>query len=186
MKKFSSRLFCVIIITGFCLMLYWVEGSKWSSQEVARYNGGYGTFDMKTYDVNMVENVLSIMDPEGYQISYRYYIGDALFIVFFGLLQCMISRIVYHSLKSRTQFLNIIFILSISIPILRGITDIIENTMLVYTLMSYPKINMLMIEVASIATQIKLRCIKFWGLLMLVGLLMRVILKCKGIIYKKE
>jgi hypothetical protein len=186
MKKYSSRLFGVIIIIAFLIMLYWVEGSNWSSQAVAQYNGGFGTFDMKTYDVRTVETVLAHMAPEGYKISYRYYIGDYLFIVFFGLLQCMISRIVYHSLISRTQVAYSIFTLSIAIPILRGIADIIENTMLVYTLMRYPVINKAMIEIATIATQIKLGCIKIWGLLIIAGLVMRMIVKYKGIMYKKE
>lgn len=183
MKKFSGRLFCAIIIIGFFLILYWVEES---SQVVEQYNGGYGTFDMKTYDFQTVETVLASMSPEGYQISYRYYIGDSLFIVFFGLLQCMISRIVYHTLKSRIQFVSILFILSIIIPILRGIADIIENIMLVHTLMRYPVINKSIIEIATIATQVKLGCIKFWVLFMIVGLLLRIILKCKGSTYKKK
>lgn len=185
-KKFSVKLFYAIIIIGFLLMLYWVEDSKWSSRAVAEYNGGYGTFDMKTYDVHTTEMVLASMAPEGYQISYRYYMGDYLFVVFFGLLQCMISKSVYNSLKSKTQSAYIIFTLSIAIPILRGIADIVENTILVYTLLRYPIINKTMIEVATIATQIKLGCIRIWAFLIIVGLFIRIILKCKGIMCKKE
>lgn len=186
MKKFSSKLFYVIIVIGFFLMLYWVEGSSWSSQAVAQYNGGYGTFDMKTYDVHTVEKVLASMASKGYMFSYRYYMGDYLFTVFWGLLQCTISSIVYHSLKSRTQVAYIIFTLSIAIPILRGMADIIENTILVYTLMRYPMINTAMIEIAINATQIKLGCIKIWELLVAIGLVIRLIVKCKGMVYKKE
>lgn len=186
MKRLSSRLFYGIIIVGFFLVLYWVEGSGWSSQAVAQYNGGYGTFDMKTYDVHVVETVLASMKAEGYQISYRYYMGDYLFVIFYGALQCMISQMIYHSLKTRIQLGNTLALLSIIIPIVRGIADIIENTMLVCTLMRYPTINKAMIEVATIATQIKLGCIKLWGVLVLTGLIIRVILILKGKVYKKE
>lgn len=186
MKNFSGRLFYVIIIISFFLTLYWVGGSNWSSQAVAQYNGGYGTFDMKTYDVHTVERVLASMAPEGYKISYRYYLGDYLFTVFWGLLQCLISRIVYHSLKSKNQVAFIIFTLPIVIPILRGIADIIENTMLVYTLMRYPEMNTVIIEIAKIATQIKLSCIKIWELLVAIGLIMQLIVKGKCMVYKKE
>lgn len=186
MKKFSSRLFYTIIIIGFLLTLYWVEGSNWSSQAVAQYNGGYGTFDMKKYDVHVVERVLASMAPEGYTVSYQYYIGDYLFVIFFGVFQCMISRMVYHSIKSKSQVGNIMSILLIIIPILRGISDIIENSILLYTLISYPTINETMIHVATIATQTKLGCIKLWVLLVIMGLIMRMILKCKGLGYKKE
>jgi hypothetical protein len=167
------------------LVLYWVEGSSWSSRVVAQYNGGYGTFDMKSYDVHIVESVLASMAPEGFKASYRYYMGDNLFIIFFGLIQCVISQLIYYSLKSKIKIARIIFVLSFIILILRGIADLIENTMLVYTLMKYPAINERMIDVASIATNIKLSCITVWNCLAVVGLIMIVILKFKGIVYKK-
>lgn len=186
MKKFSRGLFYAIIVIGFLLMLYWVEGSSWSSQAVARHNGGYGTFDMKSYDAHVVETVLSSMDSEGFKASYGYYLGDYLFIIFFGLLQCMISKTIYDPLKSKISVTKILFALAMIIPILRGLADLMENTMLVYTLLKYPIINETMVGVATIATSIKLGCIKMWVLLVIIGLILRIVWKCKGTAYKKD
>lgn len=185
MKKFSRRLVYVIIVIGFLLLLYWVEGSSWSSQAVAQHNGGYGTFDMKSYDAHVVETVLSSMNQKGFQVSYRYYVGDYLFVIFFGLLQCMISRMIYDPLKSQIRITKMLSVLAMMIPILRGIADLIENTMLVYTLLKYPIINETIINVATIATTVKLGCIKIWALLVMIGLIVRIVWKCKGITCKK-
>lgn len=57
--KLSSWLSYILMIGLFLILLYWVEGGSWSSRAVAKYNDGYGTFDMKSYDVNTVEKVLS-------------------------------------------------------------------------------------------------------------------------------
>jgi uncharacterized secreted protein with C-terminal beta-propeller domain len=184
MKKYSSRLFYVIIISGFLLTLYWVAGSNWSSRAVAMHNGGYGTFDMKNYDVHTVEHILAVMDADGYKVSYRYYIGDYLFVVFFGLIQCMISRIIYNPLRTEIKIERMLSILSILVPILRGVTDLIENTMLVTTLLRYPNINPNIIYVASMATKLKLSCIKIWGILIILGLSMGMISKCKNMLCK--
>jgi hypothetical protein len=159
----------------FLILLYWVEGGSWSSRAVAKYNDGYGTFDMKSYDVNTVEKVLSSMTPEGYRISYRHYVGDYLFTVVWGLLQCMISSSVYTSQNDSKNVTLILFTLAIAMPILRGIADIVENTLLVYTLKQYPLINTKIIEIAAMATKIKLGSIKIWALLILVGLIIRIV-----------
>lgn len=186
MKKYSRWFLCAIIIIGFLLTLYWVGFSNWSSQAVARHNGGYGTFDMKKYDVQTVENVLASMDSDGYKASYRYYVGDYLFIGFFGLIQCMISRMIYDPLKSKVRMARMILMLSILIPILRGVADLIENTILVTALLHYPNINANMIHVAIVATIIKLSCIKVWGFLIIIGLIIRMIWKCNRVLGKKE
>ena len=179
MKKYSSWGFRVIIIIGFVLLLYWLEGSNWSSQAVARHNGGYGTFDMKSYDAPIVKSVLASMDPEGYQVSYRYYIGDYLFIVFFGLLQYIMLQMVFGSGKSHSRLKRVTFFLSIVFLVLRGMTDIIENTILVGTLIRYPLINETMIGIASISTTTKLLSIQIWVFLLILGIVLNVILKDK-------
>lgn len=183
MKKFSSGLFYAIIVIGFISLLYWISGS---SHAVAQYNGGYGTFDMKNYDVHVVENVLASMSPEGFQASYQYYIADSLFIVFFGVLQCMISNLIYSSLKTKFKGAGILVALSIMIPILRGIADMIENTILVSTLIKYPIIHKIMIEAAVIATNIKLGCIKVWVFFIIAGVLIRIIVKYKCIVHENK
>lgn len=180
MKKHPRWCFYAIIMIGFLLTLYWVEGSSWSSREVAKYNGGYGTFDMKNYDVHAVEHVLATMDSDGYNVSYRYYVGDYLFTIFFGLLQCMIVLIIYNPLRMKLKIARMMLVLSVVVLVLRGMADLVENTLLVFTLLKYPNIHPNIIQLASTATIIKLSCIKIWGLLMIVGLAMRFIWKLKN------
>ena len=67
----------------------------------------------------------------------------------------------------------------IGIPILRGLCDMIENTILLRTLFTFPKVNEIAIAIAAFFTQMKLWCIKGWGLLLCIGLIWRIILHFK-------
>lgn len=71
MMSLRSFLFVMVL---FCLTLFWVEASPWSSKALAE-NNDYGTFDMKKYDSETVYKVLEHTDEEGLQI-YRRYIGN--------------------------------------------------------------------------------------------------------------
>ena len=55
--------------------------------------------------------------------------------------------------------------------------DVIENTLLIYTLNIYPIVNPAIINVAHASTQLKLGCIKLWARLRIIGLVTRVIIK---------
>lgn len=79
MKK--QKVSWIIALVAFTLTFYWVEFSPWSSQAVASYNNGYGTFDMKQYHVEDVTAVLGTMQKEGFTAYNRYLVGDSLFIV---------------------------------------------------------------------------------------------------------
>lgn len=169
----TGRVVNIIIIIGFFCTLYWVEISSWGSQAVARYNAGYGTFDMKDYDMNSVELVLGNMEEEGFRIYYHYYIGDYLFIIFFGLTQVMISKKTCKG-KGVLPINRGIYKFSIAAIIIRGIADFIENTLLVITLIQYPDTNRILITTATISTQVKLYCIMVWG----ASILLSIIIKC--------
>lgn len=183
MKK-EIRLMNVFIIVGFLCTLYWVEASPWGSQAIAQYNEGYGTFDMKVYDANSVEQVLGIMQQEGFRLSILYYIGDYLFILFFGGTQAMISQSLCGKWNKISYMKKKVHQVSMGAVVVRGIADFIENTMLVLTLYKYPMVHRGMIMSASICTQVKLWCIKLW----LISILLVIILKGTEYIgrYRKE
>lgn len=157
-----------IIIVLFLLTLYWVEFSSWSSRALSAYNQGYGTFDMKRYDVSTVTEVLAVTSPMGITIYHRYLIGDYLFILAFGALQIMISYNVYKVFNKRPPLL-----FAIAVPVVRGVADFVENTMIECILLSNPNVSVWQIQCAMIATRIKLVCIAVWGILVVSGLLYR-------------
>ena len=156
------------LILLFIISLYWVNFSPWSSAALQHYNNGYGTFDMKSYDVQKVYTVLSDMQPQGFTIYERYFIGDFLFVIGFGGVQILLSLAAYSWTKARW-----IKGVAIGVPIARGIFDVIENVLLLIVLLGYPTQYPDMIKIASIATTMKLAMIKIWIGLVLVGLVIR-------------
>lgn len=181
MRKTSSRIFSIIVVLGFLASWYWVEWSPVSSRALALCNGGYGTFDMKMYDAQIVQSVLAIMNPEGFAITFRYYIGDFSLILFFGLLQCLISKGIFSSLCARNLTFRVLYISSLAIPVIRGLADIVENSLLLRAAMIFPQVNGSEISIASMATKVKFALIFLWVLLILVGALLRFCLRKKRI-----
>lgn len=165
----------VILFILFAISLYLVDYSRFGSCEVAKYNGGYGTFDMKAYDSEIVQNVLSGMTQEGIDVYKTYYWVDGIFIVFFGLLQCYISAMTYGFVQRKSIKIFVYFF-----PILRGICDTIENALLYITLCTFPNIDTSLTGVANSFTTVKLWSIKLWMLELLIGIVLRIIMKING------
>ncbi|MCI7791967.1 MAG: hypothetical protein MR531_14535 [Lachnospiraceae bacterium] len=161
-----------ILFILFAISLYLVDYSKFGSGEVAKYNDGYGTVDMKAYDNEMVQHVLSGMTQEGIDVYKTYYWVDGIFIIFFGLLQCFISAITYGFVQRKSMK-----ILVHLFPILRGICDTIENTLLYITLCTFPNIDSSLVGAANIFTMVKLWTIRLWMLEILVGIVLSMMIK---------
>lgn len=156
----------IVIVITFLISLYLVESSPWGSESVALYNEGYGTFDMKIYDAETVYSILPKFTVEGINLVSKYYICDYIFICCFFALQYMLSLLTYKNVKS--QIPRQIFV---AIALIRGIADIIENTILLYIINSYPSQNKILVSIASAATQIKLRMIPLWAALLVIGII---------------
>lgn len=164
----------VFITLLFLVSLYFVEAGFCGSSVVAKYNDGFGTVDMKHYDVKTVQNALAPMNEKGIAVYKLYYLMDFIFILCFGAFQLMLINDVYSFEKSR-----LITIIIFSVPILRGICDMIENIILLWTLYTYPRINELAISISAKFTSVKLLSIMVWILLIVVGLVWKVILYFK-------
>lgn len=172
--KINKKIFVVIIFIAFIGTFYWVEFSKYSSQELTCYNDGYGTFDMKNYDNHDVYNVLNNMEPKGFEIYNKYLIGDYLFVISFGALQVIISLFIFNWLEK-----GVIKKCIISLPILRGIFDVVENTMLFMIINGYPERYKSLVSISATATWLKLFIIKIWCVAILIGLFIKIILKIR-------
>ena len=164
----------IIITLLFLISLFFVEAGFCGSSVVAKYNNGFGTIDMKYYDMQTVQNALSPMNEKGIAIYKLYYLMDFIFVLFFGAFQIMLINDVFSFEKNKLTTI-IIF----SVPILRGMCDTIENIILLWTLYTYPKINELAISISAKFTLVKLMCIKVWILLIVIGLVCKVILFLK-------
>lgn len=164
----------IIITLLFLISLYFVEVGFCGSSVVAKHNGGFGTLDMKTYNVEIVQRALSPMNKEGITVYKLYYLMDYIFILFFGAFQIMLINDAYSFNENR-----LLKIVIFGIPILRGLCDVIENAILLRTLFTFPRVNEVAISISSYFTQMKLWCIKGWGLLLFVGLIWRIILRIK-------
>ncbi|MEE1306104.1 MAG: hypothetical protein U0K68_13320 [Agathobacter sp.] len=172
----KSRIIIRVIITIlFLTSLYFVEAGFCGGRVVAKYNNGFGTLDMKHYNPDIVQKVLSSMNHKGIEVYRQYYIMDYIFIIFFGAFQLMIINDVFWFNKNK-----IISIIIYGAPILRGICDIIENTIILLTLHTYPRINELAISISSRFTSIKLMSIKVWIMLTAIGIAIGMVYRLKG------
>lgn len=164
----------VIITLLFLVSLYFVEAGFCGSSVIAKYNDGFGTVDMKNYDVKMVQNALSPMNEKGIKVYKLYYLVDFIFVLCFGAFQLMLVNDVFSFERSK-----LITYIIFGVPIFRGICDIIENAILLWTLHTYPVINEMAISISAKFTSAKLMSIKIWILLVAIGLIWRVILYLK-------
>lgn len=166
--KINKKVFVLAIIIGFIGSLYLVEIGPFSSRALSEYNNGYGTFDMKSYDEDVVFSTLNKMQDKGFDISNKYYLGDFIFIVFLFGIQIIITKNIFSWL-SIGKIKNII----LSLPVLRGIFDVIENILLLIIINSYPERYSRLVMVSSIFTNLKLLFIKIWCLVILSGLIIK-------------
>lgn len=178
MNKKSRIWVPILLIFLFGISLYFVEFSPYSSKALAEYNDGYGTFDMKSYDVWQVNQVLTNMELKGFTVYRQYFVCDYLFILTFGALQLYLLYIAYAWVKSK-KIKGILYV----IPVARGGFDLIENTLLLIVLQRFPgEINSL-VKVSSLATQGKLWCIRIWYIAFLAGIAGMIYSKRKGLKY---
>lgn len=159
-----------ILIAFFLISFIFVEGGIAGSRVVAKYNDGYGTFDMKSYDSEIVRDILGDMSAKGINVYKLYYLFDFIFIIAFGILQCKVSIALYRWCK-----LDSAWLFACVIPLIRGLTDFIENVLLLKTLFSFPVVNDIIIKSSSVCTQVKLAMIPLWGLEVLMGIIATIV-----------
>lgn len=183
-KKVILHIFAIV---AFIITFYLVEFSSSSSRALETYNQGYGTFDMKLYNENMVTEVLETMQPEGFDLYRQYLIWDYLFLLAFGALQILIVKDIFGLWKKEEeknagfhQIMKAMGLVTIAITVARGIFDLVENRLLFAILHDYPQLNSFSIHVSAIATKLKLLCIGIWLIMIVIGMVLRRIGRSRG------
>lgn len=170
-KKLINKLMTskAVFIWGIILFigtLILMEYSPWGSHALEQYNGGYGTFDMKSYNTETVYRVLDGMEPVGFKVYRLYFILDFLFIIGFGIFQIRVLSFVLRNFRHNVLVRSILWI-----PVARGIFDAIENIIILVLLAAYPLEMPTLVKVASIATFLKLKCITLWSVCIMLGII---------------
>lgn len=160
------------IVILFILSLYMVEFGPYSSNAVAQYNSGFGTFDMKYYDPVLMDRILSGMNNAGFQAENRYYLFDYIFIVMLFLFQYIIGQSFISNKKN-----NIFYYLLNFTALIRGIADGIENALLLVIINSFPDFSNIMVSISYKFTMIKLMFIKVWVLCLIAGVICKFLQK---------
>lgn len=183
---YKRRYYIIGILLLFIITVYLVNFGPWSSAELAKYNNGYGTFDMKSYNSEIVYNVLDHMEPKGFVIYQKYFIGDYLFAFVFGALQIILLYNAFNWLKQDkmpSHFtghkLKILRRLIPIVPVARGLCDLIENTSLLHILLTYPIRHESLINFTAIITSLKLALIYTWYFLVILGYIMKAVIRRK-------
>lgn len=168
-KQKSSRkwVYIIGIVLLFIISLYLVQ---FSSEGVAKYNNGYGTFDMKPYNATTIYKVLNNMSTEGFSAVRIYYICDYLFVIAMGTLQVMLSFATFNSAKSKLPGMVLA-----GIAIARGIFDAIENALLFTIISDFPNQHNQLIKIASLSTKLKMCMIGLWVGLFVSGIVLKVL-----------
>ena len=144
----------IIAVILFVAVLFFTELSPFSSRAVALVNGGYGTFDMKSYDANTFIRVMEATTD--FSAYLKYYICDFLFILAF--LNVMIQLVRgFHG-----QYIKSIQYISCIVAVIRGILDMVENIVLLYLILGYPDVNSTLADVCNVITRVKFYFMRGW------------------------
>jgi hypothetical protein len=173
----KRRNLTIAVFALFIFLLIFIERGPWSSAAVAKYNHGYGTFDMKTYTPDTVYQVLDQMEAVGFDIYKKYLIGDNLFTVIFCILQLLLQS--YAFLWSKSKLLHRTLYL---IPMARMLLDLTENIALHHILQKYPQRLDSLINFSSIVTKTKLNLVGLWFPILMIGFIILVAKKVYQVI----
>ena len=168
------------IITLFLLALYLVEIGPWGSSNVAQYSNGYGTFDMKEYNPEIVYSTLADIREGGIHAMKMYYVMDYIFIAVMLSFQIMISKAVF------TGKVSILGQLANIAALIRGAADLGENILLSCVISKFPIQDITLVNIASVFTRIKLRMIVIWSLLLIVGIAIKMVSSLWRLIKEKR
>lgn len=163
----NKRYIKIFIVIGFCIFLYLVGSEFCGSKNVANYNQGYGTFDMKEYDYQKVTEILGQYEEGGIEATFRYYCIDFTFILFFGATQLIIINAVLGEkiLKEKKWLKRLL----IATAVARGLFDIIENILLMITIAEIYNVNKTVVTIASICSKNKMISIIIWLIFLAFG-----------------
>lgn len=165
----NKRMRIIFAIVLFLAALYLAEFSAFSSRAVEMINGGYGTFDMKSYDAKAF---LQVMEATTDMAPYwKYYICDFLFVAAFLNLMIQLAHAFDGKLAKRLRPI------SYGLAIIRACLDIIENCILLSQIYSYPDYSQGLIETCNIITTVKFASMFCWVICFIIMLISQSLIK---------
>lgn len=170
----KRRYFIIGTIILFFITLYLVNYGPCSSMEIAKYNNGYGTFDMKSYNSQIVYDVLDHMEQKGLELYQKYFIGDYLFALVYVVLQLILLDNAFN--WNKNKILRYLFFI---IPVVRGLCDLAENTSLLYVLSAYPTKYEELVNFTATVTSLKQLLIFVWYALIVIGYTIKLVIKIR-------
>jgi hypothetical protein len=128
--------------------------------------GGEGLLDLRMgYTITDVENLFTLLGPEGRTYYLYQKVADAVFPISYGF---GIALLITYGLKLRSAYRGYLKFLTL-FPIIGMIFDYIENILHISQILSFPNLSSFIISIASYATLVKFS-------FLIVGIIVMVIL----------
>lgn len=145
----------ILVILVFILTLLIMRGNE---SKFLTYSEGANMLDMRFgYEIDDVYQMFRILGTEGRSLYIRLLCIDFLFIVSFALVQnYLLKRIMGKAvLNSKWHFL-------LSLSYLRGLFDVVENSLILIMLINFPIEFLRLVKASSFATSLKFIFLGLW------------------------
>jgi hypothetical protein len=114
------------------------------------------------------------MEPEGFTIYRLYFIGDFLFAISHLIVQLRLLKFVTRNFQKFTWIKFLVWI-----PIVKFIFDLVENTIIIAVLNSYPSEMPSLVKIAQMSTYIKLKADILWYLIVIASIIINIIVRVR-------
>jgi hypothetical protein len=155
----------VLFIAALCFSLMEIH-------EVAITNGGYGVLDMKKYNADVFARMMNASKDMG--IYRKYYIFDFVFTAAF--LNFMIQMVSGFKGPVINRIKNISYV----IAVIRGILDMVENSIMLNQIYSFPYVNHSLINMCNTITRLKFHFMRGWFVCLILMIILGRVSKKSG------
>ena len=166
-KSVRKRIIAIVLfVVALCFSLIEIHA-------VALTNGGYGVLDMTKYNSDVFVKMMNASKDMG--MYWKYYIFDFIFTAAF--LNYMIQMV--SGFKG--PVINRIKILSYVIAVIRGILDMMENSIMLNQIYSFPDVNYNLINMCNIITRLKFHFMRGWFACLILMIVLGRVSKMSGV-----
>lgn len=166
-KKTVRRIVIAIVlfIVALCVSLIEIH-------VVSLTNGGYGVLDMTNYNAEVFVKMMNA--SEDISLYWKYYIFDFLFTVAF------LNYMIQMARRFEGPVINRIKIISYVIAVIRGILDMVENSIMLNQIYSFPDVNYGLINMCNTITRLKFHFMRGWFVCFLLMIVLGIVRKRAG------
>ena len=141
-------------IIAFALFIAALCLSLWEIHEVSLTNGGYGVLDMTKFNADKFVKMMNESKDMG--IYWKYYIFDFIFTAAF------LNFMIQMASGFNGPVINRIKIVSYVVAAIRGILDMVENSIMLNQIYSFPDVNSGLINMCNTITRLKFHFMRGW------------------------